>query len=61
MSKKRPPILLDLVPDWDEIQKPWLCPDCQKSFSPPLLTFISPLDRLERCPNCSDKFHRGKS
>jgi rubredoxin len=60
MTKKRP-IMLDLLPDWDEILAPWTCPDCKKSYKPPLQIFISPLDGRERCPKCSAKFHRGKS
>jgi hypothetical protein len=34
--------------------QPWPCPGCGVEHQPPLTTYISPRDGIERCEACSD-------
>jgi len=58
MTKKRPPPkgkMLDLSHEIDTAFDPWTCPHCGVTYTPPCVTYISPIDYQERCPSCADK------
>ena len=58
MTKPRhPTIQLDLTELLDDGLKPWTCPQCRKTYQPPLVTCISPIDGRERCESCADQSH----
>jgi hypothetical protein len=45
--------LLDLTDELDDALKPWTCPQCRKTYQPPVTTYISPIDGREQCEACA--------
>jgi hypothetical protein len=45
----------DLTDEIESASKPWKCPDCRRTYKPPVMTYISPIDGRERCEECASK------
>ena len=50
---RQKPTLIDLADDLDNALKPWKCPECKRTYKPPLTTYINPIDGRERCEKCA--------
>jgi hypothetical protein len=46
---------IDLTDEIENASKPWKCPVCRKTYRPPVMTYISPIDGRERCEKCASK------
>jgi hypothetical protein len=46
--------VIHLTDELDEALQPWTCPQCRRVYQPPLTTYISPTDSLERCASCAE-------
>jgi hypothetical protein len=53
--RRRKPVVFDLTGEMEDALKSWTCPECRKTYSPPLTIYISPIDGRERCGDCSSR------
>jgi hypothetical protein len=55
MRFRRSSSVLDLEDELDDALRPWMYPQCNRVYQPPVTTYISPIDGREQCGSCADQ------